>query len=85
MPRGGGLSKVVQFNHVIYTGAVAYAGFWKGEGQKLQKIWGEQRSESEIVPSKMSPIFRPKLGEEQKKKGLHSNLVRFFTQTWMQA
>ena len=70
-----------------YTGMdpVAYAGFWKGGGgQELQKIRKEQRSESEIVSSKFSPIFRPKLGEEQK-KGLHSNLVRFFAQTWMQA
>ena len=33
---------------------------------------------------KFGPIFRPKLGEEQKiqnkKKGLHSNLVQFFAQ-----
>ena len=47
---------------------VAYAGFWKGGGQKLQKIWEEQRSESEVVPLKFSLIFRPNLGEEQKKK-----------------
>ena len=44
------------------AGVVAYAGFWKGGGQELQKIW-EERSESEI-----SPISCPKLGEEQKKK-----------------
>ena len=48
--------------------AVAYAGFWKGGGQKFQKIWEEQRSESEVVPLKFSLIFRPNLGEEQKKK-----------------
>ena len=48
-------------------GPVAYAGFRKGGGQKFQKIWEQQRSESEIVPLKFSPIFRPKLGEEQKK------------------
>ena len=30
-----------------------------------------------IVSPKISPIFCPKLGEDQK-KGLHSNLVRFF-------
>ena len=83
---------------------VAYAEFWKG-GQKLQKIWEEQRTESEIVPPKhqsdfsskirwrakkssslkFSPIFCPKLGMKSKKKGLHSNLVQFFAQTWMQA
>ena len=33
-----------------------------------QKIWEEQSSELEIVPLKFSPIFRPKLGEEQNKK-----------------
>ena len=40
----------------------------KRGGQKFQKIWEEQRSESEIVPLKFSPIFRPKSGEEQKKR-----------------
>ena len=40
----------------------------KGGGQKLQKIWEEQRSESEIVPPKRNPVFCPKLGEEHKKK-----------------
>ena len=35
-------------------------------GQKFQKIWEEQRSESEIVPLKFSRIFRPNTGEEQK-------------------
>ena len=58
---------------------VAYAGFRKGGVQKFQKIWEEKRSESENVPLKFSLIFRPKLGEEQK-KGLHSNLVRFCAQ-----
>ena len=48
--------------------AVAYAGFWKGGGQKFQKIWEEQRSESEVVPLKFSLIFRPNLGEEHKNK-----------------
>ena len=55
-----------------------------GGGQELQKIAEEQRFESEIVPPKISLIFNPKLGEEQK-KGLHSNLGRFFAQTWTQA
>ena len=31
-----------------------------------QKIWEDQKSESEIALLKFSPIFRPKLGEEQK-------------------
>ena len=39
-----------------------------GGGQKFQKIWEEQRSESEVVPLKFSLIFRPNLGEEHKKK-----------------
>ena len=34
---------------------------------------------------KFSPIFCSKLGEEQKKKGLHSNLVPLFAQSWVQA
>ena len=58
--------------------AVMYAGFWKGRGQKLQKTWEEHRSEFEIVTLKFHPILRPKSGEEQKKKGLHSNFVPFF-------
>ena len=45
----------------------------RGGGQELQKNFEEQRSESEIVPPKISPIFCPKLGEEQKK---------VFTQIW---
>ena len=40
----------------------------KRGGQKFQKIWEEQRSESEVVPLKFSLIFRPNLGEERKKK-----------------
>ena len=32
-----------------------------------------------IASLKFSPLFRPKLGEDQK-KGLHSNLVRFSAQ-----
>ena len=54
--------------------------FEKGGGgsQKLQKIWEKHISEFEIVTLKFRPIFRPKSGEEQKKKGLHSNFVPFF-------
>ena len=51
----------------------------KKGGQELQKIWEEQRSEREIVPLKFCPIFRPKLGEEQKKKRSS------FAQSWVQA
>ena len=40
----------------------------KRGGQKFQKIWEEQRSESEVVPLKFSLIFRPNLGEEHKKR-----------------
>ena len=32
----------------------------------------------EIVSPKIRPIFCPKLGEEQKKKGLHSNFGQIF-------
>ena len=51
----------------------------KRGSQEFQKILEEQTSESEIVSLKFSPIFRPKLREEQK-KSLHSNSVRFFAQ-----
>ena len=61
---------------LYYIWTVAYAEFWKGGGQKLQKIWEEHRSEFEIVSLKFRPIFRPKSDEEQK-KGLHSNFVPF--------
>ena len=50
--------------------AVAYAGFSKGRGQENQKIFS----------LKISPFSCPKSGEDQnkiKKKGFHSNLVRF--------
>ena len=76
-----------------------------GGARNFRKILEEQRSETEIVTSKISPIFGPKLGEkqqkkrfslkfdpifrpklgEEQKKGLHSNFVRFFAQTWVQA
>ena len=41
--------------------------------RRILKRWGPEISENlrratEIVPSKISPIFRPKLGEEQKQK-----------------
>ena len=34
-------------------------------------------AKSKISPLKISPVFGPKSGEHEK-KGLHSNLVRFF-------
>ena len=52
----------------MVSSPVAHAGVWKGVGQEFQKIWEEQRPESEIVPLKFSWIFCPKLGEERKKK-----------------
>ena len=36
-----------------------------------------------IVSPKISPVFCPKLGEDQK-KDLHSNLVQFFAQIWVE-
>ena len=60
------------------TVPVAYAGFWKGGGQK---IWEEQRSEFEIVMLKFRPMFRQnQVNSKNKKKGLHSNFVPFFAQ-----
>ena len=56
---------------------VAYAGFWKGGRGGGQEIWEEQRSESEIVPSKISSIFCSKLGKEQKRKRKKSSSLIF--------
>ena len=71
-------------------GAAATQDFERGEGgQELQKI-GEVIRPISDSSSKFGPIFCPKLDEEQK-KDLHSNLVRFvcqdqkkkvFTQVW---
>ena len=50
----------------------------KREGPRTSKnLRGTKIRMKRIVPLKFSPIFCPKLGEEQKKKekGLHSNLV----------
>ena len=47
-------------------------------GQKLQKICEEHKLEFEIVILKFGPIFLSKSGEERK-KGLHSNFVPFFS------
>ena len=49
----------------------------KRGGQKFQKFWEEQRSESEVVPLKFSLIFRPNLGEEHKKKVFTQGPSRF--------
>ena len=57
---------------------VAYAGFWKGGVQDFQKIWEEQRSESDIVSLKFSSIFRPKYREEQKKKKIFTQISSDF-------
>ena len=61
-------SRERQKSDIVGYWAVAYAGFWKGGGPKISEIWEEQRSESEVVPLKFRPIFRPNIGEEQKKK-----------------
>ena len=57
-----------RFITICYPGASSVRRILKRGGQKFQKIWEEQRSESEVVPFKFSLIFRPNLGEEQKKK-----------------
>ena len=46
----------------------------RGGAQKFQKIWQEQRSKTEIVPPRSSPNFRPKSGEEQKKKKVFTQI-----------
>ena len=51
----------------------------KRGGQKFQKIWEEQRSESEVVPLKFSLIFLPNLGEEHKKKKVFTQISSHFS------
>ena len=55
-------------------GPVAYAGFSKGEARKFEI--NEDQNENFPAQNQVR-FFCPKLGEDQKKKGLHSNLVRF--------
>ena len=43
----------------------------------LPKLRWRQKKRSSL---KFSPVVGPKLGEDRKKKGLHSNLVRFLAQ-----
>ena len=41
------------------------------------EILTRMKTKRKIAPLKISLFCCPKLGEDQKKKGLHSNLVRF--------
>ena len=58
---------------------VAYAGFSKKGGPENLRIMKTRRK---ISPLRISPLFCPKLGEDQikKKKGLRSDLVCFLAQ-----
>ena len=81
------------------TQPVAYAGFWKGGARNFRKFernidqnlklsysnfaQNQVKSKKKRSSLKFRPNFRPKLGEEQKKKkkkGLHSNFVPIFAQ-----
>ena len=62
-----------------WRSSVAYAGFSKGGAQEIQKIWEQRR------PYQKVPVFQPKIRWWPKKKGLHSDLVRFLAQNWMKA
>ena len=58
---------------------VAYAGFSKG-GQEISENLRVMKNRMKIFQPKTKSVFLPNLGENQKKKGLHSNLVRFLAQ-----
>ena len=60
--------KICLWGIIFCTGNSSVRRILKRGGQKLQKIWEEHRSEFEIVTLKFRSNFRPKSGEEQKKK-----------------
>ena len=62
--------------------AVAYGGFSNGGPRKFRK--GEN-NEDQNKNFSTSPFSCPKSGEDQKKKGVHSDLVRFLAQNWVEA
>ena len=51
-----------------------------GEARNFRKFERNIDQNLKLSYSNFGPIFRPKSGEEQKKKGLHSNFVPFFAQ-----
>ena len=63
-------------------GAVAYAGFLKGGAGKFRKF---ENNEDQNKNFSTSPFSCPKSGEDQKKGGLHLDLVRFLAQNWVKA
>ena len=61
---------------------VAYAGFSKGGGPENLRI---MKTRMKIFQPKTKSVFLPKIRRRQKKKGLHSNLVRFSAQNYVKA
>ena len=53
--------------------------------RKIFYSYGKLKKKYKRSSLKLSPIFCPKIGEEQKKKDLHSNLVPFFAQNLMKS
>ena len=57
-----------------------------GGGARNFRKSEKNKDQNRIVPPKFSPIFaQNQVKSKKKKKGLHSNLVRFFAQSWVQA
>ena len=57
----------------------------KSDEHQKKKSLARVKTKNKRSSLKFSPVLCPKLGEDQKKKGLHSNLVQFLAQTWVQA
>ena len=59
--------------------SVAYAGFSKGGGRKFENNEDQKKNFS----TQNQSVFLPKIRWRPKKKALHSKLVRFLAQNWM--
>ena len=67
-----------KFKGLTQGHTAAYAEFSKEVARKFRKF--------EINEDQNQSVLLPKLGENQnKKKGLHSNLVRFLAENWVKA
>ena len=66
--------------------SVAYAGFRKGRGPRnSENLRITKIRMKELFHPESVPVFLSKIQTKTKKKELHSNLVRFLAQKWVQA
>ena len=64
----------------VFSRSVVYAGFSKWGGPENSENLRIVKTKMKNFPPRINPFFCSKSGEDQKKKGLHSNLVRFLAQ-----